>query len=301
MGQIEDLRLFALVVEHRSISGAANALNIAKSAVSRRLGLLEDRLGVRLIDRAPGVWDVTATGRDLYQRAIRVVTEVEEIDSDFGRGGQTLAGPLAVSLPRDFGIAFLMPALVGFKARHPEIQVIADFDDRRIDLAAENYDLAIRIAPDVERGVVPIRIGSSSHHLCASPAYLDARGIPDDLDALHGHDLLYFGSAKRARWQLTDDAGKSRTIEFHPSLNSNTGAFLLQAAEQGLGIALLPDFICAPAFASGAVVPVLPSLGMPDWGIHIMHTENRRLNRRMRLFIDEMTVVCRGVGARQNL
>lgn len=187
MGQIEDLRLFALVVENRSISRAADKLNIAKSAVSRRLNLLEGRYGSRLINRSPGVWEVSATGRELYQRAVRAVTEVDEIESDFTDATHILAGPLTVSIPREFGTTFLMPALISFRQRHPDIRLTVDFDDRAVDLSRENYDIAIRITSHIETGVVATKIGTSVHQLCASPSYLNEHEAPKTLDDLKEH------------------------------------------------------------------------------------------------------------------
>ncbi len=296
MGQIEDLRLFALVVENRSISRAAERLNIAKSAVSRRLSLLEERYGSRLIDRGPGVWEITATGLELYQRAARVVSDVDDIESDFAEAAHNLAGPLVVSVPHDFGITFLAPALIAFQARYPDIQLTVDFEDRTVDLARENYDFAIRITPAIEAGVVAKKIGVSEHQLCASPSYLEANGHPEELEDLLKHPLLYFGTARRARWAFVGRSGKTESIEFQPSLNSNSGDFLLQAAEQGLGIARLPDFISDKAFASGSLVPILPNVGVPLWSIYLLHADDRRLNRRMRLFAEEMEAACLKIG-----
>ncbi len=296
MGQIEDLRLFALVVENRSLTRAAERLHIAKSAVSRRLNLLEARFGSCLIDRGPGVWELTPTGLELYQRAVRVVNDVDDIESDFVDATHHLAGPLTISVPRDFGIAFLNPALITFKTRYPDIQLTADFDDRTVDLSRENYDFAIRITPKIDAGVVAKKIGVSEHQLCASPAYLDTNGAPEMLEDLLKHPLLYFGTARRAKWEFVSDNGKPESITFQPSLNSNSGDFLLKAAEQSLGIARLPDFLSEKAFASGSLVPILPQIAVRQWGIYLLHAEDRRLNRRMRLFAEEIEAACLHVG-----
>jgi DNA-binding transcriptional LysR family regulator len=292
LGQIEDLRLFALIVENGSISRAAEKLHIVKSAVSRRLNLLEERFGARLIDRKPGVWEVTPTGRELYQRATGLVNDADEIESDFTETAQNLAGPLTISVPSDFGIAYLKPALLTFKERYPEIQLTIDFDDRTIDLTRENYDFAIRITPKLEGNVVAKKIGSTRHQLCASVGYLKKRGEPTCLNDLNHHSLLNFGTARRARWDFIDKTGKPKTIEFQPALNSNSGTFLLDATLAGLGLARLPDFITASAITSGELVPVLQNLSVPDWGIFLAHAEDRRLNRRMRLFSEEIKVAC---------
>ncbi len=292
MGQFEDLRLFALIVENHGISRAAEKMHIAKSAVSRRLGLLEERFGARLIDRRPGVWEVTGMGRELYQRAVRVVSDVEDISSDFADVAQNLIGPLTISVPREYGISHLSGALIEFKAHYPEIQLTVDFDDRTVDLSRENYDFAIRISPDIDDNIVAERIGSARHLLCASPAYLENHGHPENLGAILDHDLLHFGTARRASWQFSSENGKTQLIDFQPALNSNSGEFLLKAALQGLGIVRLPNFIVSSAIKSGKLVAVLPNVEMEIWGVFLIHAEDRRLNRRMRLFAEEMKIAC---------
>lgn len=292
MGQIEDLRLYSLVIESGSISKAAGKLNIAKSAVSRRLALLEERYGAKLIDRVPGVWRVTETGRELHQRAIRVVGEMDEIENDFVNTFADLTGPLSISLPRDFGINFLKDALITFKSHYPEIQLTIDFEDRAVDLARENYDFAIRITVEVENGNSAVRIGTVRHRLYASPKYLEVHSMPRSLGDLRQHQLLYFGTARRAIWDFQTDKGKPQSFEFQPFLNSNSGAFLLESSLKGLGIGRLPDFIAADAMTAGDLVQVLPDASLPEWGIYLVHEDDRRLNRRMRLFAEEMKQAC---------
>jgi len=292
LGQIEDLRLFVLIVESGSISKASDTLRIAKSAVSRRLSLLEERYGTRLIDRVPGVWEVTETGHELYQRATRVVGDVDEIEGDFVNTSADLTGPLSLSVPRDFGIAFLNNVLIAFKERHPEIQLAVDFDDRTVDLARENYDFSIRITSELEDGVSGVRIGTVQHRLFASPEYIQAHSDPRCLEYLRQHPLLHFRTARRAVWDFVNDKGKLQSFEFQPFLNSNSGVFLLEATLKGLGIARLPDFVASDAQAAGRLVPVLSGMTFPDLGIYLVHAENRRLNRRMRLFSEEMKRAC---------
>jgi DNA-binding transcriptional LysR family regulator len=296
MGQIEDLRLFAHVIENHSISRAAEKMHIAKSAVSRRLSLLEERYGTRLIDRSPGVWDITATGRELYQRATRIVGDIDEIEDDFVNASADLTGPLSVSVPREFGISFLNASLIAFKERHPEILLTVDFDDRTVDLARENYDFAIRITSETQSDVSALRIGTVQHRLFASAAYLTAHDEPRCLSDLHDHPLLHFGAARRSAWEFIGENGKLEAIEFQPALNSNSGVFLLDSVLNGLGIARLPGFIAQSAVATGKLRPILEKLTTPDRGIFMVHSDNRRLDRRMRLFFEEMKFACASNG-----
>ena len=298
MGQLEDFRMYVAIVQSQGISKAAEQLGIAKSAVSRRLSLLEDRYQSRLIERGPGRWDVTDTGEQLYQRAIELVGEADEIETDFLQTEQSLAGPLSVSLPDDFGRAFLTPVVLRFQAEHPEIQLNVDFSDKHSDLISENYDFAIRLTNKPDTSLVSERIGQTRHKLYSSARYSAAHGIPDTLDLLTDHPLLHYGAQRRARWEFQTKSGVKK-VTFQPSLTSNSGAFLLEAAKNGAGIAKLPDFIAHEAVQSGELVEILSRHTIDDWGIFLLHPVERRRNRRMRAFSEQIRNAClAGVAAR---
>ncbi|MEM7214125.1 MAG: LysR family transcriptional regulator [Pseudomonadota bacterium] len=291
MGQFEDLRTFVSVVDNGGIAKAAEDLNVAKSAVSRRLSQMEDRYGVTLINRKPRLWEITTAGQELYQRASRMVAEVDELDADFQHNAHNLKGPLAISVAREFGLAFLKPALFEFASRYPEIDLMMDFDDRTVDLERENYDMAIRITGSVSSELMSHRLGVSRHGLFASPGYVAKNGQPKSLEELNSHALLHYGAARRAEWTF-ECARATNSISFQPELNSNCGPFLFDAVINGLGIARLPDFISDPALKAGEIVRVLPDLKIADWGIYLVYNANRRLNRRMRALMELLEAKC---------
>ncbi len=288
MGQFENLRVFAMVVECESISKAANRLRVAKSAVSRRLALLENHYGTVLIDRSSGNWHVTDVGQELYQRTLPLIGDFDELESDFMNSSFESSGPLSISVPRDFGSGFLSDILISFKIRHPEIQLSVDFDDRHIDLTRENYDLAIRLPSSDHGEGIATQIGTVQHSLLASPGYLKEHSEPQSLKELSRHRLLYFGNARRAEWNFSEPGAKHKVVEFHPFLNSNNGAYLCKAACAGLGICKLPDFITQKAVARGDLVKVLADNPLKNSKILLVRAANRRMNRRMRLFSDEV-------------
>jgi DNA-binding transcriptional LysR family regulator len=295
MGQIEDLKLFVSVVDNQSITRAAAVLNIAKSAVSRRLSLIEERYGSKLIDRKSGNWQVTATGFELYQRANLIVIDVDEIEQDFMSKDCDLQGPLTVSLPRVFGLANLRHMLTAFTKKYPEITLTVDFDDRIVNLVRENYDFAVRITPKPDESFITKRLGSTHHIVCASPNYLSDKGTPSHASDLMGHSLLHFGTAQQAQWQFKDRSGKVDVIKFPPFINSNSGEFLLNAAIEEMGIVKLPDFLVGPQVTQGKLIQLLPDLLMPDLGIFLIHSPGRRMNKRMRLFSKELEAACLGM------
>ncbi len=292
MGQIEDLRLYAVVVDEGSVTRAATALNIAKSAVSRRLALLEDRYEAKLIERGPGSWKVTETGEELYRRAMRAIGEVDEIDADFLSASADLSGPLSVSVPRDFGLGYLKQALTSFKVKYPEIILAVDFDDRLVDLERENYDFVIRITGAQENSTSASQIGTMEHVLCVSPGYLETYSTPTSLGDLRNHQLLHFGTARRATWEFILGKDKITPLDFSPHLNSNSGLFLLDATVKGLGISRLPDFIVKQAIGEKKLLQILPELKMPNWSIYLLHSDSQQMNKRMRIFFEEMKNAC---------
>ena len=291
MGQIEDLRLFVKTVDSGGIARAAEEIGIAKSAVSRRLAQLEERYGVRLIDRQPRVWEVTTAGQELYQRASSMVSYADDLDSDFLHLGHAPKGPLSISVAREFGLTFLKQTLFQFAEDHPQIDLVIDFDDRTVDLDAENYDLAVRVTASELKALNCHRIGTTRHGLFASRRYAQIKGLPQTLDDLTDHPLLHYGRTRRAVWEFEDE-GKKRSIAFRPALRSNYGSFLVDAALRNSGIIRLPLFVVEEQVSAGCLVPVLENLKHKDYGIYVVHSANRRLNKRMRMLMDALEGAC---------
>lgn len=291
MGQVEDLKLFVTVADEGSIARAAEVLGVAKSAVSRRLSQLEDRYDVRLIDRKPGTWEITQAGQELYQRAAPMVADASDLDADFMHISRSLNGPLRVSVPREFGMSFLRPTLYDFVRDYPEIDLTVDFDDRTVDLESENYDLAIRITSGGLDGLNAQRLASTRHGLYASPGYLGRAGIPEIPADLKGHTLLNYGAGRRAVWEFEFKGRKSK-VEFKPGLGSNAGAFLVDAALDDLGIIRMPDFVVAEALSANALVQLLPDAVFQEYGVFLVSSSKRRINKRMRVFMTSLEARC---------
>ena len=284
MGQMEDLKLYVQVVEQGSISKAASILRIAKSAVSRRISILEERYSSVLIDRTPGKWEITKVGLDLYQRSRALVAEFEEVNEDFTSLHAQISGPLNISIPRDFGLNYLRQKLFEFQGKYPNIKLSIDFDDRFVDLETENYDFAIRITAQADTKYISKRIGAIRRYLCASPEYLSLNGIPQNLEDLQAHSLLHYGSTKRGNWTFQTSDRKEKSIKFSPTISSNSGQFLGEAALNNIGISMLPDFIADKYIDTGQLKTILPQYSLSPYEIYLTHLGSRRLNRRMQAF-----------------
>lgn len=284
MGQMEDLKLYVQVVEQGSISKAASILRIAKSAVSRRISILEERYSSVLIDRTPGKWEITKVGLDLYQRSRALVAEFEEVNEDFTSLHAQISGPLNISIPRDFGLNYLRQKLFEFQGKYPNIKLSIDFDDRFVDLETENYDFAIRITAQADTKYISKRIGAIRRYLCASPEYLSLKGTPQNLEDLQAHSLLHYGNTKRGNWTFQTSDRKEKSIKFSPTISSNSGQFLGEAALNNIGISMLPDFIADKYIDTGQLKTILPQYSLSPYEIYLTHLGSRRLNRRMRAF-----------------
>jgi len=284
MGQMEDLKLYVQVVEQGSISKAASILRIAKSAVSRRISILEERYSSVLIDRTPGKWEITKVGLDLYQRSRALVAEFEEVNEDFTSLHAQISGPLNISIPRDFGLNYLRQKLFEFQGKYPNIKLSIDFDDRFVDLETENYDFAIRITAQADTKYISKRIGAIRRYLCASPKYLSLNGTPQNLEDLQAHSLLHYGSTKRGNWTFQTSDRKEKSIKFSPTISSNSGQFLGEAALNNIGISMLPDFIADKYIDTGQLKKILPQYSLSPYEIYLTHLGSRRLNRRMQAF-----------------
>ena len=284
MGQMEDLKLYVQVVEQGSISKAASILRIAKSAVSRRISILEERYSSVLIDRTPGKWEITKVGLDLYQRSRALVAEFEEVNEDFTSLHAQISGPLNISIPRDFGLNYLRQKLFEFQGKYPNIKLSIDFDDRFVDLETENYDFAIRITAQADTKYISKRIGAIRRYLCASPEYLSLNGTPQNLEDLQAHSLLHYGNTKRGNWTFQTSDRKEKSIKFSPTISSNSGQFLGEAALNNIGISMLPDFIADKYIDTGQLKTILPQYSLSPYEIYLTHLGSRRLHRRMRAF-----------------
>ncbi|MEL0086025.1 MAG: LysR family transcriptional regulator [Paracoccaceae bacterium] len=281
---MEDLKLYVQVVEQGSISKAASILRIAKSAVSRRISILEERYSSVLIDRTPGKWEITKVGLDLYQRSRALVAEFEEVNEDFTSLHAQISGPLNISIPRDFGLNYLRQKLFEFQGKYPNIKLSIDFDDRFVDLETENYDFAIRITAQADTKYISKRIGAIRRYLCASPEYLSLNGTPQNLEDLQAHSLLHYGNTKRGNWTFQTSDRKEKSIKFSPTISSNSGQFLGEAALNNIGISMLPDFIADKYIDTGQLKTILPQYSLSPYEIYLTHLGSRRLNRRMRAF-----------------
>ena len=282
----EEMRNFVRVVEAGSISRAAEQLGLAKSGVSRRLAELESRLGVLLLTRTTRRSSLTEAGRTYYEGAVRLLSDVAELDTLVADTEASLAGRLRLAAPLSFGLAHLTPAIEAFMQTHPGVLIDIDFSDRQIDLVAHGVDLAIRIAELRDSSLKARRICPIRLMLCASPAYLERHGTPARVEELLQHRLLHYDIGGGPVLRLSDGRGGEQLLQLEPRLVANNGDFLRDMAVAGHGIIMTPTFIAWQSVAVGDLVPLLRDHWPPPLNAYAVYPQTRYLSRRARVLID---------------
>ena len=284
MNPYEDMRIFAQVMEAGSFTAAADRLGMSKQSVSRRLMQLEERLGVRLLNRSTRRLDATPLGQHYYQSALRLLGEVQQVEHDISGQAQALRGTLRLSAPLSFAMSHLGCLLTEFLQLHPQVDVEVDLSDRAVDLIGEGYDLALRIGALEDSSLIARRIASVERVYCASPAYLQARGVPLKPEDLAGHDYLPYGHSRQVQWQFRQ-GGKAQAIQVTGRMRANNGELLRDAAIAGMGVTYLPTFIVGQALADGRLVNVLEEWTPPALQLSAVYPQHRQVARPVQGFV----------------
>jgi DNA-binding transcriptional LysR family regulator len=287
MDRFADMQMVVSVVEAGSISAAAERLNLAKSAVSRRLAELEARLGVSLIHRTTRRLNLTDSGRAYYARCVAILADLEEAEAAVSQAHGALKGTLKVALPLAFGLLHLAPLIQAFMTRHPDVRFELDFNDRQIDLMQEGFDLAIRIATLEDSSLIARRLAPIRHVVCASPAYLARHGTPHAASDLAQHACLAYSNVRDpGLWSFHGPGGESGQVRVPVRLAASSGEFLMRAAIAGEGLVLLPSFYVHEALRAGRLLPLLADHVWPELAAYAVYPPTRHLSSRVRAFID---------------
>ena len=289
MSQIEEIRAFVMVVETGSLTQAAERLGIAVSAVSRRLKDLELRLGAPLIQRTTRRMYLNEVGQGFYDRCKAVLDELEAAQQEVLNSGGALNGVLRISTPLSFGVTHMSSAIAQFMHAHPEVRIEMDLSDKRVDLVAEGFDLAIRIGVLSDSSLIAKKITEVKKTPCAAPDFLERYPKitkPEDLAALPA--LIYSNDRTPTDWPYTSPEGKSGVIRMTSRLTASNGDVLREAAIAGLGVGCLPNFLHYDAINNGLLRPVLADYDWTRLDVFAVYPKTTILPKRTRAFVDFM-------------
>ena len=286
MGQLEDMAMFVRIVEAGSITKAAEQLNIAKSAVSRRLKELEERLGSQLISRTTRQSKLTQAGEQYYQQVNNILRAVDAVNEHATDAPMRIEGTLKMTAPLSFGLMHLNDVIDKYANKHPNLRFDLDFSDRRIDLIEEGYELAIRIGELQDSSYQAKKLALIRCVICASPNYLAKMGTPETLDDLDNHALLQYSLGQTNSINLVDTEGRSHHRTIDAKIKATNGEFLVDLAVKGHGITFVPTFIAYKQLALGELVPVFQHYQLPTLTAYAVYPKNRFLSQRCRYLID---------------
>lgn len=287
MLKTEEMQTFVQVASSGSITSAAAHLQIAKSAVSRRLSEMEDKLGVELFHRSTRKLSLTDSGHNFYLRCVDILENLTEAEISVTQSHQEIRGRIKVAAPLSFGLMHLGPAIIEFQRLHPGISFEIDFNDRVIDLMEENFDLGIRIAHLKDSSLMARKLAELSTVVCASPEYLLKHGSPKTPQDLLQHDCIVYSYLERPdQWEFLDKNKKLTKINVNRSITANNGEFMRDAAIAGLGILRQPTFIAYEDINAGKLVPILQDYTSTLINAYAIYPPTRHLSQRVRQFID---------------
>jgi len=247
MLNLESVASFVAIADAGSLAAAARRIGISKSVVSARLSDLERALRVKLIRRTTRALTLTQEGNSFYRRAKQILHDVEEAAAEVNARQRTLMGPLRISAPVSFGNLHLGPALFGFLAQNPGIDLTLEVDDRFVDVVRDGYDAVIRHGPVEDKRLIVKRLAKSRRILVASPDYLNRFGTPSSLGELKAHRGIIYSNRGMADWRFRVGR-KWITVSPQTALRVNNGLLMRDAAVAGLGIALLATFFLQSPF-----------------------------------------------------
>jgi DNA-binding transcriptional LysR family regulator len=286
MDRFLEMQTFTAVVDAGSFVRASETLGLSKAAVSRHLADLEERLGVRLLQRSTRRLALTEDGQLFYARARELLAGLAEAEAELAtRSGEAL-GLLRINAPPAFGVRHLAPLWGAFRERNPRVVLEVILSDRLIDPIEEGFDIAIRIGELTSSNLIARRLATTRRLLCASPDYLDRHGWPRTPDELAGHQVISYGHyAARSEWHFDGPHGLT-SVRIDACIYTNSGETCRAAALAHQGIVLQPSYLVGDALRSGALVELMPEFHSDDLGIFALYPSRKHLPAKVRALIE---------------
>jgi LysR family transcriptional regulator for bpeEF and oprC len=288
MNKLQAMEVFARVVETGALSRAADSLRLPKATVTTLIQQLESELGVKLLNRTTRRVSVTPDGAAYYPRCTAILNEVREIEEALAHRHSTPSGPLRVDVPTLIARLVIVPALPGFFARYPGIELQLGCHERRADLIEEGIDCALWSGELADSTLIARRVGQLYFGTCASPAYLAAHGVPQHPSELSAHRCINHFAPRTGRtfeWVFAKDDQRIRAMHRGNIALDDENSYVA-AAEAGLGIAQIPAFVLKEAMEQGRLELLLGDWFPEPAPLNLVYPENRHLSRKVRVFAD---------------
>ncbi|MGB9988337.1 LysR family transcriptional regulator [Massilia sp. SM-13] len=294
MDRLYLMTVFVAVAEEGGFAAGARKLELSPPAVTRAIAALEERLGLRLLERTTRHVRVTQAGQRYLDDARRIIAAVDEADEAAAGINAAPRGHLAVTAPMLFGRMYVMPGIVDYLQRYPGTEVSAVFVDRVTNLLEEGLDVAVRIGELPDSSLRALQVGQVRRIIVASPAYLKASGTPRHPAEIGRHTVIAAtGASTQPEWRFIEEM-KLQSYKVQPRLTVTSNDAAIEAARCGLGLARLLSYQAAPWIASGDLLPVLQEFELPPVPVNIVHRDGRHGSARVRTFIDLLAERLRG-------
>jgi DNA-binding transcriptional LysR family regulator len=286
MDQFKQIATFVEVVAKGSLSGAARAEGIAPAMIGRRLDALEQRLGVKLLQRTTRRIALTNEGAAFLEDCQRILADLENAESSVSERSAQANGHLEISAPAGFGRLHVAPLVPSFLSEHRDVTLTLNLNDRVADLIGEGIDIAIRIAALTDSNLIGVKLADNKRAVVASPAYVRRHGAPASLDDLAKHNCLAISSEGSQRGWTFRQNGKNVTLKVAGNMVCNDGAVLHDWALSGKGLAWRSMWEVGAEIESGRLVTVLDEFAAPGNDIYAVFAQRRHLPLRIRAFVD---------------
>ena len=285
--EVAELQLFVQIVNAGNLSAAARALNSSPAAMSRGLGALESRLGVRLVTRTSRSFKLTEEGQLFYERCARIVADIAEAEAEASSKGDAVKGMLRVGAPMELGRRMIAPIITDFRQRFPEVQVHLMLSDAGLDVIDDGLDVALRIGLPADSSVIAKKILSAKRIVCASPSYLRKHGVPEKPSDLLQHDCIRLVRGRRVMdtW-LFQDQGKRFEVIVNGTLSTTSGEVVHDWVRAGKGIALKAAWDLQPEIAAGTIIQCLSEFWCDEIDLFAICANRQHLSPRIRAFLD---------------
>ncbi|MBR0684741.1 LysR family transcriptional regulator [Bradyrhizobium manausense] len=285
MDRFTSLTAFVRVVENGGFSAAARRLNMSTTMVSNHVQALEDRLGVRLLNRTTRKVSLTEIGKAYYDRSTQILADLEQADDIAGALQSAPRGTLRIHTATHM-VPFVAPVMIEFLATYPEVKVDLRMGETNVDLIEEGFDLALRMVAPPDSSLIVRSLATWRHVLCCSHSYIEAHGRVQTLEELAGHNCVRHINYPFDEWRFFDRKGTPASVRVSGNLITNSGEALREAALQGAGVSLAAGFLVGDDLDAGRLVRLLPEYRPVEMSMNAVYPHRHHLSAKVRTFID---------------